>query len=122
MIAVNLDVMLAKRKISSLELAKRIGLTPANLCIFKTGKAKSMRFAALEAICRELQCQPGDILEFREEEQPESTVDMEAIERFYKAVGGPLTEDGRIPEGIAPHEAIYKALEASVALTQDENA
>ena len=65
-IIVNLDVMLAKRKMSSLELSNRIGLTQANLSILKTGKAKAIRFATLEAICRELNCQPGDLLEFRE--------------------------------------------------------
>ena len=63
-IIVNLDVMLAKRKMTSLELSQRIGLTPANLSILKTGKAKAIRFSTLEAICRELKCQPGEILEF----------------------------------------------------------
>ena len=67
-IIVNLDVMMAKRKISLSELAERIDLTPANLSILKTGKAKAVRFSTLEAICRELNCQPGDILEFRGEE------------------------------------------------------
>ena len=67
-IIVNLDVMMAKRKISLGELAERIALTPANLSILKTGKAKAVRFSTLEAICRELECQPGDILEFREGE------------------------------------------------------
>ena len=67
-IVVNLDVMMAKRKISLGELAERIDLTPANLSIVKTGKAKAVRFSTLEAICRELDCQPGDILEFRNEE------------------------------------------------------
>ena len=67
MIIVNLDVMLAKRKMSSGELAQRIDITPANLSILKTGKAKANRFSTLEAICRELDCQPGDILEFRED-------------------------------------------------------
>ena len=66
-IIVNLDVMLAKRKMTSLELAQRVGMTPANLSILKTGKAKAVRMSTLEAICRELQCQPGDLLEFREE-------------------------------------------------------
>ncbi|GFI71764.1 MAG: helix-turn-helix transcriptional regulator [Eubacterium sp.] len=66
-IVVNLDVMLAKRKMSSLELAEKIGITPANLSILKTGKAKAVRFSTLEAICKELDCQPGDILEFVEE-------------------------------------------------------
>ena len=65
-IIVNLDVMMAKRKISLSELAERIDLTPANLSILKTGKAKAVRFSTLEAICKELNCQPGDILEFRE--------------------------------------------------------
>ena len=64
-IIVNLDVMLAKRKMSSLELAQRIGMTQAKLSILKTGKAKAIRFSTLEAICRELECQPGEILEFR---------------------------------------------------------
>ena len=67
-IIVNLDVMMAKRKISLSELAERIDLTPANLSILKTGKAKAVRFSTLEAICRELDCQPGDILEFRKGE------------------------------------------------------
>ena len=67
-IIVKLDVMMAKRKISLSELAERIDLTPANLSILKTGKAKAVRFSTLEAICRELNCQPGDILEFRNED------------------------------------------------------
>ena len=67
-IIVNLDVMMAKRKISLGELAERIDLTPANLSILKTVKPKAVRFSTLEAICKELDCQPGDILEFREEE------------------------------------------------------
>lgn len=66
-IVVNLDVMMAKRKISSGELAEKIGLTQANLSILKTGKAKAVRFSTLEVICRVLNCQPGDILEYREE-------------------------------------------------------
>ena len=67
-IVVNLDVELAKRKMSLSELAEKVGLTLANLSILKTGKAKAVRFTTLEAICRELGCQPGDILEYREEE------------------------------------------------------
>lgn len=67
-IIVNLDVMMAKRKISSGELAEKIGITPANLSILKTGKARAIRFSTLESICKELRCQPGDILEYREEE------------------------------------------------------
>ena len=66
-IIVNVDVMMAKRKMSSQELAEKIGITQANLSILKTGKAKAVRFTTLEAICRELGCQPGDILEYREE-------------------------------------------------------
>lgn len=61
-IIVNLDVMMAKRKISSGELAQRIGITPANLSILKNNKAKAIRFSTLEAICRELNCQPSDLL------------------------------------------------------------
>ena len=67
-ILVNLDVMLAKRKISSGELAERIGITPANLSILKTNKAKAIRFSTLAALCRELQCQPGDLLEFKDDQ------------------------------------------------------
>ena len=66
-IIVNLDVMMAKRKISSGELAEKIGITQANLSILKTGKAKAIRFSTLENICRVLDCQPADILEYREE-------------------------------------------------------
>ncbi|AII67120.1 MAG: XRE family transcriptional regulator [Phocaeicola dorei] len=68
-IIVNLDVMMAKRKISLGDLAEKIDLMPANLSILKTGKAKAIRFSTLEAICRELDCQPGDILEYREEDE-----------------------------------------------------
>ena len=66
-IVVNLDVEMAKRKISLGELSERVGLTQANLSILKTGKAKAVRFSTLEAICRELERQPGDILEYRDE-------------------------------------------------------
>lgn len=66
-IIVNLDVELAKRKMSLSELAERVGLTLANLSILKTGKAKAVRFTTLEAICRVLDCQPGDILEYRDD-------------------------------------------------------
>ena len=65
-IVVNVDVMMAKRKMSSQELAEKIGITAANLSIMKTGKAKAVRFSTLEAICQVLECQPGDILEYRE--------------------------------------------------------
>ncbi len=69
-IIVNLDMMLAKRKMTSLELCNRVGLTPANMSILKTGKAKAVRFSTLDAICRELKCQPGDILEFSDDPDP----------------------------------------------------
>ncbi len=68
-IVINLDVMMAKRKISSGELAEKIGITQANLSILKTGKAKAVRFSTLESICKALDCQPGDILEY----SPEAT-------------------------------------------------
>lgn len=64
-IIVNLDVMMAKREISLNELSGKIEITPANLSILKTGKAKAIRFSTLEAICKELNCQPGDILEYQ---------------------------------------------------------
>lgn len=69
-IIINLDMMLAKRKMTSLELSQRIGITQANLSILKTGKAKAIRLSTLEAICRELKCQPGDILEYTEDDDP----------------------------------------------------
>ena len=68
MIIVNLDVQMAKKKISSDELAQKIGITPANLSVLKTNKAKAIRFSTLEAICKTLNCQPADILEYRAEE------------------------------------------------------
>ena len=67
-IIVNLDVMMAKRKISAGELAERVDITPANLSILKNNNAKAVRFSTLEAICRELDCQPGDVLEYVKEE------------------------------------------------------
>ena len=67
-IIVNLDVMMAKRKMSLNELSEKVGLTLANLSILKTGKAKAIRFTTLEAICKVLDCQPADILEYKEEE------------------------------------------------------
>ena len=66
-IIVNLDVMLAKRKMSSQELAEKIGITQANLSILKTNKGKAIRFSTLDAICKTLHCIPGDILEYRED-------------------------------------------------------
>lgn len=68
-IIVNLDVMMAKRKISLNELSKRVDLTLSNLSILKTGKAKAIRFSTLDAICKALECQPGDILEFANDEK-----------------------------------------------------
>ena len=68
MIVVNVDVMLARRKMSSGELAARVGITPANLSILKTGKAKAIRFSTLESLCAALDCQPADLLEFRPDE------------------------------------------------------
>lgn len=67
-IVVNLDVIMAKRKISAGDLAEKIGITPANLSILKNNKAKAIRFSTLEEICRVLDCQPGDILEFKRED------------------------------------------------------
>ena len=66
-IIINVDVMMAKRKISSGELAEKVGITPANLSVLKTGKAKAIRFSTLEAICNALDCQPGDILEYKDD-------------------------------------------------------
>ncbi len=63
-IEVNLDVMMAKRKVSLTELAEKIDITPANLSVLKTGKAKAIRFSTLQSLCKELRCQPGDILEY----------------------------------------------------------
>ena len=71
-IIVNLDIMMARRKISLSELAEKIDITPANLSILKSGKAIAIRFSTLEAICKELDCQPGDILEYQEEDPSSS--------------------------------------------------
>lgn len=68
-IVVNVDVMLAKRKMSVTELSEKVGITMANLSILKNGKAKAIRFSTLEAICEALDCQPGDILAYREDEE-----------------------------------------------------
>ena len=65
---INLDIMMAKRKISSGELAEKVGITQANLSILKTNKARAIRFSTLEKICEVLECQPGDILEYRSDE------------------------------------------------------
>ncbi|MDR2492685.1 MAG: helix-turn-helix transcriptional regulator [Coriobacteriales bacterium] len=66
-IRLHIDVMLARRKLSAGELAERVGITPANLSILKNDKARAIRFSTLEALCRELECQPGDLLEYRED-------------------------------------------------------
>ena len=70
-IVVNLDVVMARRKIGAGELAEKIGITPANLSILKNNKAKAIRFSTLEAICRELNCQPGDVLAYEPDEKEE---------------------------------------------------
>ena len=67
-IIINIDVMLARRKMSSGELAEKVGITPANLSILKCGKAKAIRISTMDALCRALDCQPGDILEYRKED------------------------------------------------------
>ena len=69
-IIINLDMMLAKRKMSSAALASRIGMPPANLSILKTGTAKAVRMSTMDAICRELKCQPGDLFEYTEDDDP----------------------------------------------------
>lgn len=78
-IIVNLDVMLAKRKMSLTSLSERVGITMANLSILKSGKAKAIRFSTLEAICRVLNCQPGDILEFSDQGHPEQETASQEI-------------------------------------------
>jgi putative transcriptional regulator len=70
-IVVNVDIMLAKRKMSSTELAEKVGITPVNLSILKTGKAKAVRFSTLSALCKALDCQPGDLLEYQPSEAEE---------------------------------------------------
>ena len=70
MIVFNIDIMLAKRKMTLTELSEKVGITIANLSILKTGKAKAVRMSTLDAICRELKCQPGDLLEYVEDDDP----------------------------------------------------
>ena len=123
MIIINLDVMLARRKISSGELAARVGITPANLSILKTGKAKALRLSTLEAICRELHCQPGDVLEFREEEEAQEAPAnvfrppeiMEGVAEFYRALTGE-----EMPGDLGPRESFFKAIERSVEMMNAE--
>lgn len=74
MIVVNLDMMMAKRKISLNELAERVEITPANLSIFKTGKARAVRFSTLERLCEVLDCQPADLLEYRNNQKENTTI------------------------------------------------
>lgn len=71
-IIVNIDVMMARRKMSLNELSERVDITQANLSILKTGKAKAIRFSTLEAICEVLECQPGDIIEYRKDKEPDT--------------------------------------------------
>lgn len=74
-IIINIDVMLAKRKMSVTELSERVGITMANLSILKNGKAKAIRLTTLDAICKALDCQPGDILEYRPEEENDNALE-----------------------------------------------
>ncbi|MDG9701498.1 helix-turn-helix transcriptional regulator [Streptomyces sp. DH37] len=83
-IAVDIDVMLAKRKMSVGELADRVGITPANLAVLKNGRAKAVRFTTLAALCEVLQCQPGDLLRW----EPENTGNTETAENAETAAGG----------------------------------
>ena len=71
-IIVNLDVMMAKRKISSIELAEKIGITPANLSVLKTNKGKAIRFSTLNKLCKVLECMPGDILDYQDKGDEEN--------------------------------------------------
>lgn len=73
-IKINLDVLMAQKKIGLVELAKRVDITPANLSILKNNKAKAIRFSTLEAICRELSCQPGEIIEYEDEKQKDEII------------------------------------------------
>jgi len=87
-IVTNLDVMLAKRKVRSKELAEAIGVTEQNLSVLKTGKAKAMRFATLNAICNYLECQPGDILEFKPDVQVGLKQAQTAVDRSSETFEG----------------------------------
>ncbi|MFJ3173918.1 helix-turn-helix domain-containing protein [Streptomyces roseus] len=86
-ISVDIDVMLARRKMSVGELADRVGITPANLAVLKNGRAKAVRFATLAALCEVLRCQPGDLLRW-EAEEPEGAEEPERAERAEAAVDG----------------------------------
>ena len=87
-INVNLDLMLVKRKMSLTELSERVGVTIANLSVLKTNKARAVRFSTLEALCRELHCQPGDLLEFRPDD-PDRTRDGAGGRSGGEEAGGP---------------------------------
>ena len=88
-IIVNLDVMLAKRKMSLTELSEKVGITMANLSILKTGKARAVRFSTLDAICKALNCQPGDILEYRDERnEPRGHLGIAPPRAAVRAGGG----------------------------------
>ena len=80
-IKVNLDLMLVKRKVSLTKLSEQVGITLANLSILKTGKARAIRFSTLEALCRTLDCQPGDLLEYEESSDPEADVSSRQPDR-----------------------------------------
>src|SRR5258706_12275605 len=84
-IVINIDVMLARRKMSVTELAERVGITMANLSILKNGKARAIRFSTLEGICRALDCQPGDILEYRPDDAPGTSMAARARSRKARA-------------------------------------
>ena len=103
-IIVNLDMMLAKRKMTSLELANRVGMTPANLSILKTGKAKAVRMSTMDAICRELQCQPGDLFEYVSPEPgTEEAAELGAIvnREIEEPVRKPIGAVSRTPVNVA---------------------
>ncbi len=80
-IIINLDVVMARRKISAGELAERVGITPANLSILKNNKAKAVRFSTLEALCKALDCQPADLLEYRPDEEADGSQPAEKEDR-----------------------------------------
>ena len=89
-IAVDIDVMLAKRKMSVGELADRVGITPANLAVLKNGRAKAVRFATLAALCEALECQPGDLLRFEAKDTTDARRQPSATVAKAKAENGPI--------------------------------
>lgn len=96
-VIVNIDVMLAKRKMSVTELADKVGITIANLSILKNGKARAMRFSTLEAICNALDCQPGDILEYRNDAKPAEHAAGDApVGPSIRRAGGRLRQPRRV--------------------------